>query len=67
MHQRGLAYDLTGLDLEKILAAVNKAANDGRIHLIPPRSGWNNPRLEFACVHVEIDGGKIDFEPFEYA
>ncbi len=67
MHQRGLAYDLTGPDLAKILLSVNKAAADGRIHLIPPRGGWQNPRLEGTCVHVEIDGGKLDFEPFDYA
>ena len=67
MHQKGLAYDLTGPDLKAIFEAVNKASSTGRIHLIPPRPGWQNPRLEGNCVHVEIDSGKLDFEPFDYA
>ncbi|HXF28169.1 MAG TPA: hypothetical protein VN610_12885 [Bryobacteraceae bacterium] len=67
MHQKGLAYDLSGRDLNAIFAAVNKASSTGGIHLIPPRRGWNNPRLEGGCVHVEIDSGKLDFEPFDYA
>lgn len=63
MHQRGLAYDLTGKDLEKIRAAVLKAAAEGRIHLVKP------PLLETKnhCVHVEIDSAVIDFEPFDWA
>ena len=67
MHQKGLAYDLAGPDLSAILTAVNKAASTGRIHLIRPRPGWQNPRLEGTCVHVEIDSGKLDFEPFDFA
>lgn len=67
MHQRGLAYDLAGPNLQAIFAAVKKAASTGRIHLIRPRLGWDNPRLEGRCVHVEINAGKLDFEPFEYA
>jgi hypothetical protein len=67
MHQKGLAYDLWGLDLRAIFAAVKKAAQWGRIQLIRPRVGWENPRLEGGCVHVEIDGAKLDFEPFDYA
>jgi hypothetical protein len=63
MHQRGLAYDLVGNDLEKIKAAVLKASAEGRIHLIRP------PLLETKnkCVHVEIDSAVIDFEPFDWA
>ena len=67
MHQKGLAYDLSGPNLNQVFAAVKKAASTGGIHLIPPRPGWDNPRLEGGCVHVEIDAGKLDFEPFDYA
>src|SRR5689334_11030350 len=67
MHQRGVAYDLAGPDLSKILDAVNKAAEKGAIHLLPARPNWPNPRLEGRCVHVEIDSGTIDFVPWEDA
>jgi hypothetical protein len=66
MHQKGLAYDLSGPNLGTIFGAVKRAAQWGRIRLIRPRVGWENPRLEGGCVHVEIDGGKLDFEPFDY-
>ena len=65
VHRLGMAYDLTGPDLAQIKAAIVKAATDGRIVLAPERPNWTNPRLEGRCVHVEILGGKLDFEPFE--
>jgi len=65
LHQRGLAYDLAGPNLNAIKSAVEKAARDGRIRLIPGASP--NPRLEGVCVHVEIDGATIDHEPFDWA
>ena len=67
MHQKGLAYDLAGPNLHSILAAIKQAAAKGSIHLIPPRPGWTNPRLEGGCVHVEIDAATLDFDPFDYA
>src|SRR5262249_43414459 len=66
-HRLGIAYDLGGPSLTKIAEAVKKAASVGAIRLAPPRPNWENPRLEGACVHVEILGGKIDFEPFDFA
>jgi hypothetical protein len=35
-----------------------------RIVFAPARPNWPNPRREGHCVHVEILGGAIDFEPF---
>ena len=66
-HRLGIAYDLTGPDLSKIATATTKAALDGAIQLAPARPGWENPHLEGHCVHVEIHGGKLDFEPFDFA
>lgn len=66
-HRLGIAYDLAGPDLSEIVAAVQKADSDGAIQLAPPRANWENPRLEGHCVHVEILGGKLDFEPFDFA
>lgn len=65
-HQKGLAYDLSGPELSKIIEGVETAASDGAIHLLPARPGWSNPRLEGHCVHVEIDAGQLGFEPFGY-
>ena len=65
LHQRGLAYDLVGPNLDAIKTAVEEAARDGRIRLIP--GARQNPRREGLCVHVEIDGGTIDYEPFDWA
>jgi hypothetical protein len=65
-HRQGIAYDLGGPSLRKIVDAVKKAASAGAIRLAPTRRGWENPRLEGVCVHVEILGGKIDFEPFDF-
>jgi hypothetical protein len=67
LHRLAKAYDMTGQDLAKIETAVKKAAADGRIVLAPPRPNWPNPRLEGHCVHAEILGGAIDFEPFDFA
>jgi hypothetical protein len=61
-----LQYDLGGPSLGKIVDAVKKAASAGAIRLAPTRLGWENPRLEGVCVHVEILGGNIDFEPFDF-
>jgi len=66
-HRLGIAYDLTGPDLSKIVAAIQKAASLRAIQLAPRRSGFDNPKLEGHCVHVEILGGSIDFEPFDFA
>lgn len=66
VHERGLAYDLSGPDLGKIESAVRKAVADGRIRLL---EGSRKPiRLEPInhCVHVEIDGALLDYEPFEF-
>ena len=67
MHQRGLAYDLSGPDLGAIAAAVRKAVADRRIVLV--QGSRSNLLIERAnhCVHIEIQSGILDFEPFEYA
>jgi hypothetical protein len=65
MHQRGLAYDLSGPSLSAIEAAVRNAVSERRIRLI---AGWpSNLLVEHNNhgVHVEIDYGVLDFEPFE--
>jgi hypothetical protein len=66
-HRLGIAYDLTGPDLPKIVNAIQGAASKGAIRLAPRRPGFDNPKLEGHCVHVEILGGKLDFEPFDFA
>ena len=66
-HRLGIAYDLTGPDLPKIITAIKRAASAGAIQLAPPRPGFENPKLEGHCVHVEILSGRIDFEPFDFA
>ena len=66
LHQRGLAYDFTGPDLQKIKAAVLKAVSEKRISLVnKPNNLIIEPQNN--CVHVEIEAATIDFEPFEYA
>ena len=65
-HRLGIAYDLAGPDLPKILAGIQRAASAGAIQLAPRRPGFDNPKLEGYCVHVEIVGGKLDFEPFDF-
>ena len=66
-HRQGIAYDLAGPDLPKIVTAIQKAASVGAIQLALRRPGFDNPKLEGHCVHVEILGGKMDFEPFDFA
>ena len=66
-HRLGIAYDLSGPDLPKIVAAIQKAASVRAIQLAPRRGGFDNPKLEGHCVHVEILGGRMDFEPFDFA
>lgn len=66
-HRIGIAYDLAGPDLPDIVAAIQEAASTGAIRLAPRRPGFDNPKLEGHCVHVEILGGKIDFEPYDFA
>jgi hypothetical protein len=67
MHERGLAYDLSGPDLDAILAAVQKAIAQGRIRLVQgSRSNLLIERMNH-CVQVEIESGIPDFEPFDFA
>jgi len=65
-HRLGIAYDLAGPRLCDIVTAIQKAASAGAIQLAPQRPGFDNPKLEGHCVHVEIIGGKLDFEPFDF-
>jgi hypothetical protein len=60
-----LAYDLSGSNLTEIEKAVRKAVADGRIRLARPDGIIVEPHN--CCVHVEIDGGLLDFEAFEIA
>jgi hypothetical protein len=68
LHERGLAYDLVGPDLYGIERAVRKAFADGRIHLLMP---WTSFTLHVEkgnnCVHVQIDGAVLDFDPWQLA
>jgi hypothetical protein len=65
-HRLGIAYDLAGPDLPKIAAAIQKAASDKAVQLAPARPGWENPRLEGHCVHVEILGGETRFRAIRF-
>ena len=67
LHQRGLAYNLSGPNLVLIKECVLKAVAQGRIRLA--RGSRENPLIERTnnCVHVEIDGALLDHEPFEWA
>ena len=67
MHQRGLAYDLSGPNLDAILAAVQKAIEQKRISLVAGSKSNLLIERQNNCVHVEIVGGILDFEPFEIA
>jgi hypothetical protein len=67
MHQRGLAYDLSGADLSAIERAVRKAVSDGRITLVEGSPSAILQESQNHCVHVEIQAGLLDFEPFEFA
>ena len=66
LHRLGIAYDLAGPNPHDIVAGILKASAAKAITLAPPRLHWQNPRLEGHCVHVEILGGRIDFEPFDF-
>jgi len=67
LHQRGLAYDFSGPDLQKIKAAILKAVADGRVRLVnKPRNLIVEPPPQ-NCVHAEIEAATLDYEPFEYA
>ncbi|MGH7617044.1 MAG: hypothetical protein ACREPM_07450 [Gemmatimonadaceae bacterium] len=66
MHQKGLAYDLAGPDLNKIEAAVRKAVSDGRIKLVPGSKSAILQEPKNHCVHVEMQSGVLDFEPFDF-
>jgi hypothetical protein len=66
MHRLGIAYDLGGPNLKDIVAGILNASAAKAIALAPPRPHWENPRLEGHCVHVEILGGRMDFEPFDF-
>jgi len=65
VYELGLAYDLSGPSLNEIEKAVRKAVTEGRIRLVRP----DGIIVEHhnGCVHVEIDGGLLDFEAFELA
>jgi hypothetical protein len=67
MHQRGLAYDLAGPNLALIESAVRKAVSARRIRLVPGSTSSLIVEPHNGCVHVEIQGGLLDFEPFELA
>jgi hypothetical protein len=67
MHQRGLAYDLSGPNLNAIVSAVQKAVSQGRIRLVAGSRSKLLIEKKNNCVHVEIEGGLLDFEPFEFA
>jgi hypothetical protein len=65
MHQRGLAYDLSGPNLDAIFAAVQKAVAQKRIRLVQGSRSKLLMEKQNHCVHIEIDEGILDFEPFE--
>lgn len=69
LHQRALAYDLSGPDLRKIEVAVRKAVADKRIRLLhgAPRPIRIENIKNQKCVHVEIEGALLDAEPFDFA
>lgn len=66
-HQAGVAYDLSGPNLKKIEEAVRKAVAAGRITLLRTSKTPILPEPKNNCVHVEIEGAIIDFEPHDFA
>src|SRR5207247_5271830 len=66
-HQRGVAYDLTSPNLEKIEAAVRAAVAHKRITLATATRSPLLIETQNHCVHVEIQAAILDFEPFEWA
>ena len=67
MHEKGLAYDLSGPNLDAIASAVRKAVSQGRIRLVSGSTSNLLIERKNNCVHVEIDAGLLDFEAFEFA
>jgi hypothetical protein len=66
-HQRGVAYDFTGPNLDLIKKALQKAADARRITLVPgSRSALIIERTN-NCVHAEIESALIDHDPFDFA
>jgi len=64
MHHKGVAFDFTGPNLQKIKAAILKAVADRKITL-----WWgskSNLKIEPSpnnCVHVEIQMAILDYDP----
>lgn len=67
MHQQGLAYDLTGPNLQKIKAGVLRAVKEGRIRLVKNSRSRLLIERKNHCVHVEIESAVMDFDPFDWA
>jgi hypothetical protein len=65
MHQRGVAYDLEGPDLNSIELAVRKAVAFLRITLVDGSRSALLQETKNHCVHVEIQSALLDFEPFD--
>jgi len=65
-HQKGLAYDLSGPNLQAILTGVEKALAAGRITLLQDSRSSLIIEHKNRCVHVEIESALIDHEPFEF-
>ena len=63
MHEKGLAYDFSGPDLQKIYDAILDSAKKGRIRLVKKP---NNLILEKRnrCVHAEIEAFRDDSAVF---
>jgi hypothetical protein len=59
MHARGIAYDLTGPDLQKIKKDIETAVADGKIKLL--QGSQSNLLIESRarCVHVEIEAAEV--------
>lgn len=68
MHQKAIAYDLVGPSLDKIAAAMRKAAHEGAITLVHESS--QPIRIEPPpqnVVHVEIEAVTLFHDPFDWA
>jgi len=66
-HQKGIAYDLSGPDLNTIEAGVRKAVAEGRITLVRDSKSPILRETVNRCVHVEIEAAILDSEPFDWA
>jgi hypothetical protein len=62
-HQQGIAYDLSGTNLDRIAESVRKAAESGRITLANSPSRLLIERAN-NCVHVEITAAIIHNDQF---